>query len=60
MVPARGKISWGQMVDNQFVNVPMRLTHSLESYFLHRKDMMQHIEEEDLEQQKSKGTRKDY
>jgi len=52
MVPARGKISWGAMVHNQF-NVPLRLTHSLESYFLHRKDMMQQIEQEDIEQQKS-------
>jgi hypothetical protein len=57
MVPARGKISWGEMVDNQFVNVPLRLTHSLETYFLHRKDMMQHIEQEDLEQQKAQKTR---
>jgi hypothetical protein len=59
MVPARGEISWAEMVDNQFVNVPLRLTHSLETYFLHRKDMMQHIEQEDLEQQKDQGTRKD-
>jgi len=56
MVPARGKISWGQMAHNQFVNVPLRLTHSLETYFLHRKDMMQHIEQEDIEQQNNHGT----
>jgi len=57
MVPARGKISWAEMAHNQFVAVPLRLTHSLETYFLHRKDMMQHIEQEDLEQQKVQGTR---
>jgi hypothetical protein len=53
MVPARGKISWSEMVHNQFSGVPSRLTHSLESYFFHRKDMMQQIEQEDIEQQKS-------
>jgi hypothetical protein len=53
MVPARGKISWGEMVHNQFCNVPLRLTHGLESYFFHRKAMMQQIEQKDIEQQKS-------
>jgi hypothetical protein len=57
MVPARGKISWGEMAHNQFVGVPVRLTVSLETYFLHRKDMMQHIEQEDLEQLKVPGSK---
>ncbi|HEV2523229.1 MAG TPA: hypothetical protein VGT24_12675 [Candidatus Acidoferrales bacterium] len=52
LVPARGPISWNEMVHNQLVVIPSRFTHSLETYFLHRKDMMQHIEEEDVEQQK--------
>jgi hypothetical protein len=52
MVPARGEISWSAMVHNQFVEVPQRLTQSLENYFLHRGEMMQHIEQEDIEQQK--------
>jgi len=51
MVPARGEISWREMVSNQFAAVPLRLEHSVETYFLHRKDMMQQIEEEDVEQQ---------
>jgi hypothetical protein len=51
MVPARGEISWREMVNNQFVAVPLRLEHSVGTYFLHRKDMMQRIEEEDVEQQ---------
>jgi hypothetical protein len=51
MVPARGEISWSSMVHNQFVEVPRRVTHSLETYFLHRRDMMQHIEQEDIQQQ---------
>ena len=52
MVPARGEISWSTMVRSQFVDVPLRVTHSLESYFLHRGEMMQHIEQEDIDQQK--------
>jgi hypothetical protein len=52
MIPARGEISWSAMVHNQFVEVPQRMSHSLEAYFLHRGEMMQHIEQEDIEQQK--------
>jgi hypothetical protein len=56
MVPARGEISWPVMVHNQFAVVPVRMEHSLETYFLHRRDMMQHIEQEDIEQQKEERT----
>ncbi len=59
MVPARGPISWPEMVHNQFVEVPVRMKHSLETYFLHRRDMMQHIEQEDIEQQKTQQNRED-
>ncbi len=52
MIPARGEISWSAMVHNQLVEVPQRMTQSLENYFLHRGEMMQHIEQEDIEQQK--------
>ncbi len=52
LVPARGNISWSAMVHNQFVEVPQRITHSLETYFVHRSEMMQHIEQDDIEQQK--------
>ena len=51
MVPARGEISWREMVNNQFAAVPQRMERGVETYFLHRKDMMQQIEEEDVEQQ---------
>ena len=51
MVLARGRFP-EHMVHNQFVEVPLRITHSLETYFLHRGEMMQHIEQEDIEQQK--------
>jgi len=55
MVPARGEISWGTMVHNQFVEVPQRMAHTLETYFTRRGEMMQHIEQEDIEQQKLEG-----
>jgi hypothetical protein len=54
MVPARGRISWREMTHNQLVVVPLRLTHSLETYFFHRQDMMQHIEDQDIEQQRGR------
>jgi hypothetical protein len=59
MVPARGKISWSEMARNQFVTVPTKLTRSLDNYLFHRKDMMRHIEQEDIEQQKQYGVPKD-
>ena len=59
LVPARGKISWSEMVHNQLLVVPLRMTHSLQTYFLHRKDMMQQIEQEDIEQQRARGAPED-
>jgi len=59
MVPARGEISWPTMVHNQFVEVPLRVTRSLETYFVRRGEMMQHIEQEDIEQQKLEQKRGD-
>jgi hypothetical protein len=56
LVPARGEISWSAMVHNQFEEVPRRVARSLETYFMHRADMMQHIEQEDIEQQKTYET----
>ena len=55
LVPARGKISWPEMVHNQLEVVPAKIVRGLETYFLHRKDMMRHIEQEDMDQQ---GTKK--
>jgi hypothetical protein len=52
MIPARGEISWSGMVRNQVVSVPLQLTRNVESYFLHRSELMQHIEQGDVEQQK--------
>jgi hypothetical protein len=57
LVPARGEISWSVMVHNQFAEVPLRVTHSLEAYFAHRGEMMQRIEQEDIQQQKLENKR---
>jgi hypothetical protein len=56
MVPARGEISWREMAHNQVVGVPLHLTRTLETYFLHRQDLMHDIEQEDVDQ--LKGNRK--
>jgi hypothetical protein len=52
MVPARGEISWSMMVHNQVIDVPLRMRQGLETYLMHRGEMMQHIEQDDIEQQK--------
>lgn len=48
MIPARGPISWTEMIHNQYAEVPRRVTAGLDSYFLRRKGMMQEIETRDL------------
>ena len=53
LVPARGPISWSEMIHNQFVVVPARITRAVSAYFVDRSGMMNRIEKEDIEQQKS-------
>ena len=52
LVPARGPISWHQMVYNQFAVVPERIATDVGQYLSHRKAMMKHIETVDVEQLK--------
>ncbi len=52
LIPARGPISFPQMIRNQFLVVPRQITAQLESYLFRRKAMMQQIEQRDLEQLK--------
>jgi hypothetical protein len=52
LIPARGPISFSEMIRNQFVVVPRQITAQLEKYLFGRKAMMQQIEERDLEQLK--------
>jgi Dolichyl-phosphate-mannose-protein mannosyltransferase len=54
LVPARGPISWREMASNQFTVVPVRITRSVVNYLTARREMMGHIEEEDVQQQLEK------
>ncbi|MBI3669985.1 MAG: hypothetical protein HY237_09435 [Acidobacteria bacterium] len=56
MIPARGPISWPTMVRNQAV-VPVRLAHTLKTYLLRRRALMEHIEQEDLKELESEAPR---
>jgi len=52
LVPARGPISFREMIHNQFFVVPRQISAHLESYLFKRRAMMQQIEERDIEQMK--------
>jgi hypothetical protein len=52
LIPARGPISFPQMIRNQFLVVPRQITMQLEKYLFGRKAMMQQIEQRDIEQLK--------
>ncbi len=54
LVPARGPISWRDAAYNQVAVVPILATRTLSAYFLGRKQLMGHIEEEDTKQLKSR------
>lgn len=53
LIPARGPISFPEMIRNQFVVVPRQITKQLGTYLFRRKALMQQIEERDLEQLKT-------
>jgi hypothetical protein len=50
LVPARGPISWGEMVRNQFLVVPREISAKVQSYLFHRSGLMRQIEERDMQQ----------
>jgi hypothetical protein len=52
LVPARGPISFSEMVHNQFFVVPRQLTADLRIYLFKRKALMHAIEERDIQQQR--------
>ena len=52
LVPARGPISFSEMIHNQFFVVPRQLTSLLEAYLFKRKALMQQIEDRDIQQQR--------
>ena len=53
MIPVRGPISWRVMAYNQVAVVPARFAHSLKSYLVERKALMDTIEQQDLKQLES-------
>lgn len=53
MIPVRGEISWRDMAYNQFAVVPFRVSDSLKSYLTKRRELMGHIEREDMRQLES-------
>ena len=50
LVPARGPISWSEMIHNQFFVVPREISAKLHNYLFHRANLMQQIEQRDIEQ----------
>ncbi len=59
LVPARGPISWPEMVHNQVAVVPQQMTVAIKSYLVRRKALMQQIEQKDLEGLRSEKQKKD-
>jgi hypothetical protein len=52
LVPARGPVSFSEMIHNQLFVVPRWLTTDLHAYLYRRKALMQQIENRDLQQLK--------
>jgi len=50
LIPARGPVSWRQVVHNQFQAVPRELATELRSYLFRRKDLLRRIEDRDIEE----------
>lgn len=50
LIPARGPVSFSDIVQNQFLVVPRQIAANLRSYLFRRKALMQQIENRDLQQ----------
>jgi hypothetical protein len=55
LIPARGPISWSEMIHNQFFVVPRRISADFQHYLFRRGDMMQQIEQRDVQQLKQRN-----
>jgi hypothetical protein len=53
LIPVRGPVSFREVAYNQVVVVPGEAAHSVKSYFLRRRQLMNSIEEKDMHQLKS-------
>ena len=52
LIPARGPISFSEMIHNQFFVVPRQLSTDFRAYLFRRKALMQQIEQRDIQQLK--------
>jgi hypothetical protein len=52
LIPARGPVSWSEVVHNQLQAVPRQMASELRTYLFHRKDALDQIEHRDMEQMK--------
>jgi hypothetical protein len=50
LIPARGPVSFEEVLHNQFFAVPRQLSADLSRYIFKRKALMQQIEQRDIEQ----------
>jgi len=50
LIPARGAVSWREVVHNQFHAVPREIASQLQSYLFRRKEALHQIEQRDIEQ----------
>src|SRR6266851_4545134 len=50
LIPARGPISFSEMIHNQFFVVPRQLSTDFRAYLFRRKALMQQIEQRDIQQ----------
>jgi hypothetical protein len=55
LIPARGPVSFSEIVHNQFSVVPRQLSANLQLYLFKRKALMQQIEDRDIQQQREKN-----
>jgi hypothetical protein len=54
MIPVRGPISWRDTAYDQFALVPTEASQTVKNYLTHRKGLMDQIEQEDVDQLKTK------
>jgi hypothetical protein len=55
LLPVRGEISFREMIHNQFFVVPREVGTHLRAYLFKRKEEMQRIEEQDIQQMRNPG-----
>jgi len=55
LIPSRGPISWRDAAYNQFAVVPVEASQTVKNYLTHRNQLMDRIEQEDVNQLKTRG-----